>query len=101
MKLKIHKDNMGYNWLLCSEGLVLAFGALKSFDTPELAKGAYDALVYDVKHGVTIPFELHHTIGMYKIDTPEDSPIRYAGLFTGNVAAMKHVKEIENAILET
>jgi len=94
MKLKIKKDRMGYNWLLCTDGLVLAFGAQKSFKTEVDAQCAYNAIAKDLRDGITIGFNVRETIGMYSVVTPDDVPIRFAGLFETDDAAEYYANSI-------
>jgi len=94
MKLEIRKDKMGFNWLLCAEGLVLAFGAQKSFPTEEDAREAYKMITDDLLASVSLVFTVRGTIGLYALITPEDSPLRFATLHDTKDAAIAHANRV-------
>ena len=98
MKLEIRKDNMGFNWLLCTEGLVLAFGAQKSFPTEEDATEAYDMITRDLLKSIPVTFTVRGTIGLYTLITSDDSPIRFATLHNTKDAAVAHGIRVLNFI---
>lgn len=94
MLMTIRKDDMGYNWLLSVAGLVLAYGAQKSFPTPEDADEAFKMITRDLLVGIDPTFSIRVTIGLYAIETPNESPMRFAGLFESAIAANKQAVEV-------
>ena len=100
MQFKIRKDRMGYNWLVCDGGLVLAFGARKSYPTELDAHEAFHMIVRDLKAGVTFMFNTRKEIGLYALETPDISPLRFATFHVNEVAAKEQATKVLEFIKE-
>jgi len=98
MEIKIRKDDIGYNWLLSTDGLVLAFGAQKSFPTHEGAHEAFKMITRDLLEGIMPTFDTRRQIGLFCVTTPESSPIRFATLHESEHAARQQAIKILNFI---
>lgn len=100
MQFQVIHDKMGYNWVVSGGGVVEAFGGQKSFPTAEDAASAFQCIAHDLRAGVTIPYTLRSTLGLWVIDTPKESTIRFARMFTCEEAAVVQTKGTINFIME-
>ncbi len=87
MQYKVIHDKMGYNWVVGGGGVVEAFGGQKSFPTAEEAAEAFQCIARDLHNGIVIPYTLRSTLGLWIVDTPKESTIRFARMYIDKVAA--------------
>lgn len=88
MRYHIQKDKMGYNWVVSGGGIVQAYGGLKSFPTQEDAAEAFQMIAKDLNDDVEIHYTLRETLGLWVVDTPKESSIRFARMYTGKEPAL-------------